>query len=475
VRRAATTLCVAGAALAAVPAPAFAHGLVGRTDLPIPDWLFTWGAAVVLLISFVALAMAWPRPKLQDHPWRPLPAALDRFLNSHVLEVACGLLGVALLAVTVWAGLAGTASITANFAPTFVYVAFWLGLVPLSVLFGDVFRVLSPWRAIGRAAGALFRRISSEPPAPLPYPSRLGYWPAVAGLLAFGWLELVSPRGDDPSTVATATLVYSAVTFVGMSLYGVEQWSARGETFAVYFGLFARLSAFERRDRLGLRPPLAGLPGWPVAPGAVALLAAMIGIVSFDGLSAGKPFNDAVGGLSDWLREDLGLGAPMALQVVFGAGMFAMTLLVAALYRLGVSGARTGERRYTTGEVARSFVHTLVPIALAYVAAHYVSLLLLQGQALGYLASDPLGEGWNLLGTASWSIDYGIVGAEAFWYLQVGFVVVGHVAALVLAHDRALAVFADARAAVHSQGWLLVVMVGFTTLALWLLAQARDG
>ena len=466
---------VAAAALLA-PAPASAHGLVGRTDLPIPDWLFTWGAAVVLVVSFAGLATLWPEPRLQSPALRPLPETVSRVLTSRSVDVVCGTIGVGLLALVVWSGLAGTTTETANWAPTFVYVAFWLGLVPLSVLFGDVFRAFNPWRAVARASGWLYGRFAGAPPEPLSYPARLGYWPAALGLAAFAWLELVSPNGDRPATVAVAALVYSAATWIAMAVYGAERWCDRGEAFSVYFGLLGRLSPVERREgRLGLRAPLSGLTSWPPLPGAVALLAVMIGTVSFDGLSAGRPWNDAAQGPLDWLRSDLGLGASDALTVVYGFGLVSAVLLVAGMYRLGVEGTHTVDRRQSTRHLAGTFAHTLVPIALAYVAAHYVSLLLLQGQALGSLASDPLGRGWDLFGTASATIDYGFVGATTFWYLQVGFVILGHVAALILAHDRALAVFSDSRAAVRSQYWLLGVMISFTSLALWLLAQAREG
>jgi len=260
-------------ALATLPAsPADAHGLAGRADLPIPDWLFSWGATLVLVASFAALAVLWPKPKLQNHPWRPLPGALSGVLTSRAVDVLCGVTGVALLGLVVYAGYAGSDIPTDNFAPNFVFIAFWLGLVPLSVLLGDVFRAFNPWRALGRASGALVARVAPGATEPLPYPARVGYWPAALGLLAFGWLELVAPSGNAPSTVATATLVYSAVTLLGMALYGTEAWASRGEAFSVYFGLFARLSIWERRDaRLGIRPPLSGLPGWPAAPGAGAV------------------------------------------------------------------------------------------------------------------------------------------------------------------------------------------------------------
>ena len=117
-------------------------------------------------------------------------------------------------------------------------------------------------------------------------------------------------------------------------------------------------------------------------------------------------------------------------------------------------------------------MHTLVPIAMVYVAAHYLTFLLFEGQATLYLASDPFDEGWDLFGTADRAIDYTYLSQNATWYLQVAFVVLGHVAGLTLAHDRALALYRDAKLAVRSQYWMLAVMVGFTSLALWLLSQA---
>ncbi|HEV2752625.1 MAG TPA: fenitrothion hydrolase, partial [Solirubrobacteraceae bacterium] len=146
---------------------------------------------------------------------------------------------------------------------------------------------------------------------------------------------------------------------------------------------------------------------------------------------------------------------------------------VGGFYLLGARGAAGGG--LGTLDVARAFAHSLVPIAFAYAAAHYVSLLILQSQAVAPLVSDPLGEGWNLLGTATWSVNYTLVGAETFWYIQVALVVAGHMAALTLAHDRALVVFGTVKQAVRSQGWMLAVMIGYTTFALWLLSQANEG
>jgi hypothetical protein len=145
---------------------------------------------------------------------------------------------------------------------------------------------------------------------------------------------------------------------------------------------------------------------------------------------------------------------------------------VAGFYWLGIEGARSVGGSVGAERLRRGFVHSLVPIAAVYVAAHYFTFLLNEGQALGYLVSDPFGDGWDLFGTASSAIDYQLLSQTGAWYFEVAFVIAGHVCALVLAHDRALAMYTSARLAVRSQYWMLGVMVGFTTLALWLLASA---
>ena len=461
-----------------------AHGVGGgRTDLPIPEYVFFYGAAFVLVVSFVALAASWSQPKLQEPTFRPLPRPLSAVLLSTPVQVLCGAVGVFLLGLVVWSGLTGAQASSANFAPTFVYVIFWLGLVPVSLVLGDVFRAFNPWRAVGRAVSWVARTAARGPlPAPLAYPERMGHWPAAAGIFAFAALELVASNGDQPETVAVAALVYSAATWVAMALYGVEEWCDRGEAFGVYFNLFARISPFTRRDdQLRLRRPLSGLAGLAPMPGTVALLAVMIGSITFDGASEAPVWTNVSPDIASFFG-DLGLSPERALEAAFLIGLLLAIGLVLALYELGVAGARSMGGTLSTNRLANAFVHSLVPIALAYAAAHYMTLLLFQGQAISYLASNPLGEeGTDLFGTASSAINYGVIGATATWYWQVAFVVLGHVAALILSHDRALVVYespevsaaAQSRLAVRSQYWMLVVMVLFTTLALLLLSQAN--
>jgi hypothetical protein len=198
----------------------------------------------------------------------------------------------------------------------------------------------------------------------------------------------------------------------------------------------------------------------------------LIGTVTYDGLSSGSVWREVTRGL-DTVWEACGLSVETGLQASGTVGLVGCSLLAAGFYRLGIAGARrAGGTDLDAAALARAFVHSLVPIAVVYAAAHYLTLLVFEGQAIAYLASDPLGRGWDLLGTADATIDYGVLSQNLTWYLQVGFVVAGHVAALVLAHDRSLVLFGDARRAARSQYWMLSIMVGFTTLALWLLAQA---
>ena len=448
-KRAVALGAVVAAALL-LPEGAHAHGLVQRANLPIPEWLFGWAAAVVLVVSFAALGLLWSRPRLEQDEWHPLPGGVGKLIASKPVEIVAGALGVALLAVVLAAGFAGPPNSLSNFAPVFLLIVVWVGMAFASVLFGDIFRAFNPWRAIGRL---VFKRERHA------YPERAGVWPAAAALLIFAWVELASGWSEYPARLAAATLAYTILTLAGMAYYGVETWASRGEAFNVYFNLLSRLSIFETRDReVGTRPLLRGLPPLDRPPGIVGFVAVMIGTVTFDGLSQGALWKSLSGGSEGVLADTIGLLLGVAL--------------VGGFYWLGMAGAKTVGGGFDTRTLARAFVHSLVPIAAVYVAAHYFTFLIFEGQAIRYTAADPFGQGWDLFGWASTGINYGVLSQNAAWYLQVSLVVLGHVAALVLAHDRALSLYGQPRLAVRSQYWMLGIMIGFTTLALWLLAQA---
>jgi len=464
------------------------HALAGPADLPLETWVFIYGVALVLIISFVGLAIGWDRTVFQEDRWRPVRSSISRLLVNPVTETLCALLSVFLLGVTIWSGLNGTEAPDRNFALTFVFVTFWLGLVLLSVLFGDVFKPLNPWRAIGRATGGVFRLVAGQSaPAPFAYPERLGRWPAVVGLFAFVWLELVWGAGGfqtvglTPHTVAVATLVYSAYTFVAMALFGTEKWIERGETFSVYFGMFASLAPLEVRDgKLGVRRVLSGATRWVSMPGSIALVLLTIGATTFDGASEGT-LSGAIETVHGWFT-DIGLSPIDAFRVTNTLFFLIVVGFVAAVFYGGIYGMHLvrsdlddHRRSFTTAKLADLFAHAFIPIALAYLIAHYFSLFVFLEQAqFTFLLSDPLGDGSNFFGTADSGIDYSVLSANAIWYVQVGSLAVGHAIALALGHDRALRIYGDTRLATRSQYWMLALMITFTTLGLVLLSDANQ-
>jgi hypothetical protein len=258
-----------------------------------------------------------------------------------------------------------------------------------------------------------------------------------------------------------------------MSLYGTDTWTDRADPFAVYFGVFGRIAALERRDDgLYVRAPLSALFRLDILPGTVALLCVMIGSTSFDGFSNGTIWNDVAPDLQKFFVDDLGTSLNSGLELAFTVGLLFMIAFVAAVYRIGVAGMRLYDPNRPALVLARRFVISLVPIALAYVIAHYFSLLAYQGQGMAALISDPLGHGSNLFGTAGAGIDYGVVSASGIWYVQVAALVIGHVAGLMVAHERAVSDYPDTGTAVRSQLWMLGVMVVFTSMGLWILSAA---
>ncbi len=454
-----------------------AHALASRQDLPVPAWLFAWGASIVLVVSFFALAAGWRSPRFEQLHERPLDAGLSRLLLGLPMQVLCGAVGVFLLGFAIYAGLEGTEAPDRNFALTFLYVTCWLGFPFFSAIFGDLFRPFNPWRAVGRAAGAGFQLVAGQRAAHASYPERLGRWPAAVGLIAVVWLEVVWGKrgaGFDPETVATAALVYSGYTLAMMAAFGTEEWCEKGEVFSVYFGMFGRLGIFGTRDgRLERRRPLSAATTWATIPGSAAVVIASISTTSFDGGQEGA-FKEPIESLTSWI-EGLGFGLTTSLRLSGTVFMLLCFAGVGLIYLLGVRGMRTVPGAPSAAKLRVGFAHTLIPIALAYLVAHYFSFFVFQEQAqFGFLLSDPLGTGTtDLFGTANWEIDYSVLSANAIWYVQVGALIAGHVIGLMLAHDRALVFWPDYRNATASQYWMLAVMVAFTCFGLYLLSVAN--
>lgn len=444
-----------------------AHGLGKITDPVLPLWLFYYGAAIVLVVSFVALGALWPRPRLAGIDARPVAPVFDRIVRA--LRVPLQALSFGLLVVVFAAALVGERSAALNIAPVFVYIVFWLGLVLLSALFGNVWRALNPWAAAADGVSWLWRKLGLEWDTPFTYPQRLGRWPAAALLFAFAALELAYADPSSPRALAIAIALYTWITWVGMLAFGTETWLANGEAFASYFGLYARLAPLEARDgRIARRLPLARLAEPEPRPGTVAFVAVMLGSVLFDGFSR----------TTWWLERRFDVEEPFALDNpgladLAGTGLNLLGLLlavvvVALLFRTAVAAAQRVGRseRDLTGD----FVNSLIPIALAYVVAHYFSAFVLQGQLAIRLVSDPFGFGWNLFGTADFAGWIASLSANTIWYVQVAALVVGHVLGLVLAHERAVSLFRG-KLAGRTQYAMLALMVIYTVGGLWVLSS----
>ena len=451
-----------------------AHGIGAVKDLPLPLWLFYYTGAIVLVVSFVALGVLWTKPRLENNQWaRPLPGWLQRILLSTVLRALLGASSFGLLLLVFLAALLGEPSQGANLAPTFVFVIFWVGLVPLVVVFGNVWRVLNPWRAAADGVAWTAERlgVSWEPLAK--YPERLGRWPGAALLFAFTAYELAYLNASEPRSLALAILVYSWISWVGAAVFGREAWFENADGFTLYFGFLSRIAPFGVREREGrrevvLRPPLAALAVWDVKPGTLATVAVMLGSVAFDGFSRTAIWQNRLFEIEADLIGSPGL-SDLAVTGVNILGLTAAVLLVAGIYRLAVAGARAVA--HSERSLVDAFVFSLVPIACAYALAHYISLLINQGQFAIPLASDPFGFGWDVLGTADFAPNLTALTPNMIWYTQVAVLVIGHVFGLVLAHDRAIALFSSTRTAVRTQYAFLVLMVLYTVGGLWLLSQ----
>jgi hypothetical protein len=439
-------------------------------DLPVPDWLFFWGGAVVLVLSFLALGALWKRPQLERRAaGRPLPQPLERILRSPVLHGALGAISAGLLVLVFLTALLGEPSSAQNLAPTFVYVLFWLGLVPVQVLLGNVWPVLNPWRAIANGVEWTWRKLGRDWKPPLAYPDRLGVWPAAFLLFCFAALELCYAEPASPRALALAIALYSYATWFGMAAFGRRTWAEHGEAFTVYFGLLARIAPFGKRDgRLVVRAPLSGLAGSETGRGTLAFVAMMLGSVGFDGLSRSPFWQDLRSRVEGPYIVDQPGRAELFATGLSLAGLLGCVLVVALAY---LGAVRLAERTVRSDRsLAPEFLQGLVPIALVYAVAHYFTLLVIQGQYALPLASDPFGYGWDLVGAADYAPNIAPFSPNTVWYVQVGSLVAGHVAGLAVAHDRAVSILSE-RDALRSQYAMLGLMVVYTVGGLWLLSR----
>lgn len=452
-RRAGVALASAWLWIAVAAPTASAHGLGGRVDLPVPRWLFVVGAATALVVSFVLLGALWRTPRFPVASREGRDGVLQALLRSPAAGWAVRIASLALFVVVAISSLL-PAEPDRVLGPVVVFIWFWVGLAFAQALLGDWWATLSPFDTLGRLLGL--------EEGSRPYPLAWGAWPAALGLLAFVWIELTDPFGGAPGSLGLAIVAYTAVQIIGMARYGRAAWIRGGEAFAVYLGLFAAMAPLHRdgRGRVVLGAPVARLAEVPVRPGLLALVLVALGSTTFDGFTRTTLW-------LEWTGALVGVGRTVAAT----AGLLAAIGLVGILFALAMRAASASVAGGGPGwhPLAVRFAHSLVPIAFAYVVAHYFSYLVIEGQLVLAALSDPFDLGWDLFGTAGTGINLDVLAPTTVWNVQVAAIVLGHIAGVVLAHDLALRLFPEG-GAVRTQLALLAVMVAFTAGGLLILS-----
>jgi hypothetical protein len=439
-----------------------AHGLGGSSDLPVPYAYAMVGAAWALTFTFALVAFAWRRPRFDPlKPGRPLPTAVTTLVDARATRwtAAAAALVFALWVVSaaVWGPQTQSNALLGVF-----YVLLWVGLVALSLLFGPIWRVISPMRT----GYLLLRRIPLGRPGRLSYPEGWGYRPAAVGLFAFVWMELASPDSASLPWVRAWLLIYGATMLAGAWLCG-QRWLARADPFGVYSMAVSRLSPFRRNPATGkivIGNPFDHLPSLPVRPGVVVTLAVLLGSTAFDSFSSSPTWR----GFSDQTSRAFGAPPTLSSSALRTIGLIVFISVVAVTFSLAAratGGVDRDQRRALPGQMA----HSLIPIVVGYIFAHYLSYLVERGQQAVIALADPLGRGWNPLGLAHLHVAY-VLSAHppVLAAIKVTCVVTGHIVAVIAAHDRALRLL-PAGHQLTGQLTMMLVMVGYTFTGLYLL------
>jgi hypothetical protein len=445
-----------------------AHGLGGSSDLPVPYAFSVIGAAWALTFTFALVAFAWRRPRFDPlKPAHPLPAALTTLVDSRVTRGIAAATALAFAGWVLLAGLCGPQT-QANALLGVFYVLLWVGLVAISLLVGPVWRVISPVRTVY----LLLQRITPERLARprLSYPESWGYRPAAVGLFAFVWMELASPNPAALPWVRTWLLGYTVVLLVGAWLCG-QRWFARVDPFGVYSMAVSRLSPF-RRDpqagRIGIGNPFDHLLSLPIRPGVVAVLAVLLGSTAFDSFSSSVTWRNFADRLAKAVHV---VPVSVSLSALRTIGLLVFVAVVATTFSLAAratGGVDREERRALPGELA----HSLIPIVVGYIFAHYLSYLVERGQQAVSALADPLGRGWNLLGLGHLHVAYVLsMHPTVLAVIKVSSVVTGHIVAVIAAHDKALRLL-PAGHQLTGQLTMMLVMVSYTFTGLYLLFSA---
>ncbi|MGQ9347076.1 hypothetical protein [Mycolicibacterium gilvum] len=446
-----------------------AHGVGGSTDLPVPLSYALIGAAWALAATFAVVAVAWRTPRFDPaKPGRELPQWVTTVVDS---PAARWIAAVAAAVFTVWVAVAAIwgPQGSDNALPGVFYVLLWVGLVALSVVLGPIWRVVSPLRTVWRLLH-IRRRCAAPEKGRVRYRPGWGYWPGVVGLFAFVWLELASSDPGSLTAIKIWILLYTVAMLVGAALFGTT-WFARADPFEVYSVTVSRLAPFRRNRTTGrvvLGNPLDHLPTMPVRPGTVAVMAVLLGSTAFDSFSQSSVFSNFV------TRSAAGIplvGHSAGGTVLRSLGLLLFVLAVGVTFS-AAARATAGVSREQRRQLPALLAHSLIPIVVGYIFAHYLSYLVERGQETIVRLADPLGRGWHLLGLDAADVQYVLsLNPTLLWTIKVASVVIGHMLAVLAAHDKALRILPVGHQ-LTGQLAMMLTMVCYTFAGLYLLFGA---
>ena len=447
---------------AGLPEAALAHVSEQGFVLLLPTEIYI--AAGVATVAATVLLIALLPAKSHARLFRPL--RLFRFVPAR-LPLGTSCIATALLLALLLIGKSGITDPLENLLPLTVWTVWWVALVSLQGLFGDLWRWINPW------TGPLTILRRALPLSRLRLPRAIGGFPAVAGLLAFAGFYLADPAPADPSRLSGIVFAYWLANLVGALTFG-PRWLLQCEALTVMMRAYRRVALFGRRGR----HLSAGLWGWRVAAGpappiSVAVFCLLLlGIGSFDGLNETFWWFALVG------INPLEFPGRSAVIAETLTGLIAANLALTAVFALCVgAGLLLARTDLSVRRAFTAFAPALLPIALGYHIAHYLPTFLVDIQWVYAALSDPLGRGADLLGIGEFYVTTGFFNTlgtvRIIWLSQAAAVVIGHLVSILLAHAIALRETGSARAATISQAPLAAFMIGYTLFGLWLLASPR--
>jgi hypothetical protein len=478
----------------------FPHAFIEPFTPPLPLLFCLVAAGFAVIASFIIVGVVSRRstiysgyPKINILKWSAV-----RSVTGPPVILLIELISVLLFVLVLLVGFVGNDDPIYNLAPTLIWVIWWVGVAYMSAFLGDVWALLSPWNITFRWFESVWKRLNSgRPLSPVVrYPDKAGVWPALILFLIFAWIENVYADAIIPVRISQMILAYSVFTWLGMLLFGRNIWVNHGEAFSLAFGLLARFAPIEVRSvnydvanasgvtidpdlledsvtsevllttsrEVNLRPFGSGLLGMEnVSTSAMLFVLLLLASVTFDGFTATMP----------WLRiQNLGMDYISNLSVVSTVGLVLTIFIFIFVYLVFCElMSLAGRCQINYLEYGKLFVYTLIPIALAYHVAHFLLFLLIQGQLMIPLASDPFGFGWDLFGTEHYRLNFKLVSPNVYWFVSVMSIVIGHIIAVFLSHRIALRVHENHNHALQSQYPMLVLMVGYTIASLWIITQ----